>query len=107
MTQEKFCKLMLDLENVLTWEEATSRQDTKVKGKLTNYMIEFFSPILEHCCHFSYQLPKWVSFCPDGVTFCPKYNPPIPALYSAVKHPFQRYARIQNTAKPIPKRLFS
>ena len=28
-------------------------------------MIGFFFPILEHFCHFSYELPRWVSFCPE------------------------------------------
>ena len=27
------------------------------------------------CAHFSYKLPRWVSICPDGVSFCPEYHP--------------------------------
>ena len=43
------------------------------------YMIEFFPPILEHFCPPFIQiaglLPRWVSFCPDRVLFCPEYHP--------------------------------
>ena len=37
-------------------------------------MIEFFCPILEHFCPFQYNLPGLVSFCQDGVSFCPEYH---------------------------------
>ena len=29
---------------------------------------------LEHFCPL-FKLPKWVSFCPDGLSFCPEYHP--------------------------------
>ena len=39
-------------------------------------MLEFFFQFLEpeHFAHFLYKLPRWVSFCPDGVSLCPEYH---------------------------------
>ena len=36
--------------------------------------LNFFSPILAHFAHFSFQSPRWVSFCPDGVSLCPEHH---------------------------------
>ena len=41
----------------------------------TGIWLNFPPPILEHFCHFSYKMPRWVSFCPYGVSFCPEYHP--------------------------------
>ena len=32
------------------------------------------SPILEHFCPLFTQIAQMVSFCPDGVSFCPEYH---------------------------------
>ena len=37
----------------------------------------------------------------------PRIPPPIPVLYSAVRHSFSRYWRTQNTPKPTPKHPIS
>ena len=58
-------------------------------------MIQKNSPHLEHFCHLSYKLPIWVSFCPDGVSFCPKYHTqplisphtPVSGICTYTKHP--------------------
>ena len=35
----------------------------------------FPPPILEHFAHFSYKMPRWISSCPDGFSFCLEYPP--------------------------------
>ena len=59
-------------------------------------MMDFFCPILEHFCPLFAQIAQMgpgVTFCPDGVSFLPRFPPPTPVLYSAVKHSFRGYVR--------------
>ena len=34
----------------------------------------FFAQFYCTCAHFLYKLPRWVSFCPNGVSICPEYH---------------------------------
>ena len=55
-------------------------------------------PVLDFV-YFSCELPRWVSFCPDGVSFC-RIPPPTPVLYSAVTHSFRGCVCTQHTQTP-------
>ena len=46
-------------------------------------MIDFF--FSSTFAHFSYKLPRWVSFFPDGVSFCPEYHPQ-PLFFTQPSH---------------------
>ena len=46
-------------------------------------------PILEHFCHISYKSPRWVSFCADGISFCPEHHLQ-PLFFTQLSHtPFR------------------
>ena len=63
-------------------------------------MIEFFFPILEHCC------PLFVQIVQMGLIL-PRISPSTPVLYSAVTNSFQGHVQKQNTPNPTPKHHFS
>ena len=53
------------------------------------------------------ELLRWVSFCPDGVSFCPECHPQ-PLFFTQQSHThFLGYVLTQNTPKPTPKHPFS
>ena len=72
---------------------------------VTGKWLSFF-PIREHLKPLFVQIARWVSFCPDGVSFA-QNTTPNPVLYSAVTHPFLGYVFTQNTPNATPKHAFS
>ena len=75
-------------------------------GHLTiHQMINFFFAILEHFCPLWYKLPRWVSFCPDGVSFCPEYHTQ-PLYFTQPSHTLFGNMYIHKTP-PTPKHPFS
>ena len=71
-------------------------------------MIEFFLPIYRALFdHFSYEKPRWVSFCPDGVFFCPEYHPQ-PLFFTPLSHtPFMDMFVHKTPPTPPKKQPFS
>ena len=67
--------------------------------------LNFFPPILEHFCHFSYKFTKWVSFCPDGdhgVSFNPEYHTH-PLIFTQLSHEsFRDVYTGKHKTLPIP-----
>ena len=56
-------------------------------------MIEFtfpYSRALSTLAHFSYKVPRWVSFCPDGVSFCPEYHTQ-PLFFIQLSHTYTKH----------------
>ena len=63
------------------------------------YMIEFFPQFQSTFAHFSNKLPTWVSFCSDGVSFCPEFHPQ--PLFLFGRHTsLWGFVRTQNTPTP-------
>ena len=53
-----------------------------------SFIIDFFSPSLEHFCPRLYKLPRWVSICPNGVLFLPEYHPQLLSFTQPSHTPF-------------------
>ena len=61
----------------------------------------FLHQFLSAFAHFSYKFPRWVSFCSNGVSFCPEYHS------QPLFHPFRGFVWTKNTPNPTPKHPFS
>ena len=61
---------MLDAVTWVNWNISNIylRQRLQYSGITTSKFCSTFA-------HFWYKLPRWVSFCPDGVSFWPEYHP--------------------------------
>ena len=65
----------------------------------------FLPPILEHVCHFLCKLPIWVSFCPDGVSFCPEYHLQ-PLFFTQPSHTMYLHKTLPRVPTPPQNTLF-
>ena len=89
-----------------SWKKLTimhTFSDTIRMITLIKIMIEFlFSSFKALLPTFSYKLSRWVSFCPDGVSLCPKYHHQ-PLFFSQLSQNPLGICRYLKHPQPHPK----